>query len=97
MKRFLLALMALGLLGLATQAPAACRWFGTQVECDLGGSQLTIGTQRVPEPTCARAFGRQLETVAGKRDDGPARPGRERRGRSAEWSTGRQLATLPIA
>ena len=60
MKRFLLALMALGLLGLATQAPAACRWFGTQVECDLGGSQLTIGTQRVPEPTCARAFGRQL-------------------------------------
>ena len=60
MQRFLLALMALGLLGLATQASAACRWFGTQVECDLHGSQLTIGTQRVPEPTCARAFGRQL-------------------------------------
>jgi len=60
MKRFLIALMALGLLGLATQAPAACRRFGTQVECDLGRSQVIIGTQRSPEPTCARAFGPQL-------------------------------------
>jgi len=57
MKRFLLTL---GLLGLATQAPAACRWLGTQVECDLGKGQLMIGTQRLPEPTCARAFGPQL-------------------------------------
>jgi hypothetical protein len=60
MKRFLLALTVLGLLGLAPQAPAACRWFGTQVECDLGGSQLMMGTQRLPEPTCARAFGPEL-------------------------------------
>jgi len=60
MKRFLLALMALGLLGLATRAPAACRRFGTQAECDLGGGQLMIGTQRVPEPTCARGFGQPL-------------------------------------
>ena len=52
MTRFLLALpLALGLLGATPQPSAACRWFGTQVECGVGGSQLLIGTQAAAEPT----------------------------------------------
>ena len=50
MTRFLLALMALGLFGATPQASAACRWFGTQLECDLGGNQLVIGTQTAANP-----------------------------------------------
>src|SRR2546427_13178618 len=50
MKRFAPVLMALVLLGAATEAPAACRRFGTQLECDLGGSQLLIGTPAAPAP-----------------------------------------------
>ena len=53
MTRFLLALMALGLFGATPQASAACRWFGTQLECDLGGNQVLIGTQRMAEPSYA--------------------------------------------
>jgi hypothetical protein len=53
--RFLLALMALGLLCVAPQA-SACQWFGTQLECDLGGRQLLIGTQAVAAPAYAGAF-----------------------------------------
>jgi hypothetical protein len=53
--RFLPALLALGLLSAATNAPASCRWFGTQVVCGLGGSQLSIGTQTAVEPTYAAA------------------------------------------
>ncbi len=53
MKRLLSALMAFGLLGAATAAPAACHWFGTQLECDLGGRQLLIGTQTAADPSDA--------------------------------------------
>lgn len=53
--RFPAALLAFGLLSAATNAPAACRWFGTQVLCTLGGSQLSIGTQTAVEPTFAPA------------------------------------------
>src|SRR2546426_12212948 len=60
MKRFAPVLMALVLLGAATEAPAACRRFGTQLECDLGGSQLLIGTQAAPAPPYARAPRPQL-------------------------------------
>jgi hypothetical protein len=56
MTRFLLALMALGLLGAAPQASAACRWYGTQLECDLGGSPLLVGTQTVADPAYAGAL-----------------------------------------
>jgi hypothetical protein len=56
MKRFLLALMVLGLFGATPQASGACRWFGTQLECDFGGSQVLLGTQGVAEPTYARAL-----------------------------------------
>jgi hypothetical protein len=38
------------------QASAACRWFGTQLECDLGGSQVLIGTQELAEPVYAGAL-----------------------------------------
>ena len=56
MKRLLLVLMTLGLLGAVPQAASAsCRWFGTQLECTIGGSQLLIGTQAAAEPAYARA------------------------------------------
>jgi len=60
MMRFPLALMTLGLLAAAAQAPAACRQFGTQLECDLSGSQLLIGTQAAAAPTHAGAPQPQL-------------------------------------
>ena len=56
MTRFLLAVMVLGLFGATPQASAACRWFGTQLECDFGGSQVLIGTQEVTEPAYAGAL-----------------------------------------
>src|SRR5262249_4162049 len=40
----------------APRASAACRWFGTQLECDLGASRVTIGTQVADEPSYARGF-----------------------------------------
>ena len=60
MMRFVLVLMALVLLGTATEAPAACRRFGTQLECALGGSQLLIGTQAEAAPAYAGAPRPQL-------------------------------------
>src|SRR5437899_661578 len=56
MTRFLLALMALGLFGATPQASAACRWFGTQLECDLGESQVLIGTQKMAEAASVAEF-----------------------------------------
>src|SRR5213593_2450671 len=56
MTRFLFALLALGLFGATPEASAACQWFGTQLECDLGGSQVRIGTQEVTEPAYAGAL-----------------------------------------
>jgi hypothetical protein len=54
MTRFLLALLGFGLLAAAPQeALAACRWFGTQLECPIGASQMSIGTQAAAEPTYA--------------------------------------------
>src|SRR5437867_5310435 len=52
MMRLRLASMALGLLAFATHAPAICSRSGTQIACDIGGTQLSIGTQRMAEPTC---------------------------------------------
>src|SRR5207249_10418473 len=60
MMRVVLVLMALVLLGTATEAPAACRRFGTQLECALGGSQLLIGTQAEAAPAYAGAPRPQL-------------------------------------
>src|SRR2546427_365384 len=37
MKRILCTLVALGLVGASSHAWASCRWFGTQLECELGG------------------------------------------------------------
>ena len=56
MTGFRLAVTAAGLLVLATQARAACGWFGTQLECDVGRGQLSLGTQRAAEPACSPAF-----------------------------------------
>src|SRR5438552_15338782 len=56
MMRFALVLMALLLLGTATEAPAACRRFGTQLECALARSQLLIGTQAAAAPAYAGAL-----------------------------------------
>jgi len=65
MMRFALVLTALGLLGAATRAPAACRLFGTQLECDLGGSQLLIGTQAEAAPAYAGALRPRLLQAGG--------------------------------
>ena len=71
MMRFALALMmGLGLLGAATRAPAACLRFGTQLECDVGGSQLLIGTQAAAAPAYAGALRPQL-LQGGAVDDRP--------------------------
>ena len=70
MMRFALVLMALVLLGAATRAPAACRRFGTQLECDLGGSQLLIGTQAAPAPAYGSSLRPQL-LQGGDLDDRP--------------------------
>src|SRR5947208_17124897 len=70
MMRFALVLMALVLLGAAAEAPAACRWFGTQLECDLGGSQLLLGTQEAPAPAYSGALRPQL-LQGGDLDDRP--------------------------
>jgi len=40
----------------APRTSAACRWFGTQLECDVGASRVVIGTQAAEEPTPARSF-----------------------------------------
>jgi hypothetical protein len=49
-------LIMVGVLAAAAQASAACRWFGTQLECDLGASRVVIGTQAAEEPTYARSL-----------------------------------------
>ena len=60
MSRFALLLTALCVLGVATRAPAACREFGTQLECDLGGSQLLLGTQTAAAPAYDRLLRPQM-------------------------------------
>src|SRR2546428_9314610 len=55
MMQLRLAPMALGLLAFATHAPAICSRSGTQIACDVGGTLLSIGTQRMAEPICAKA------------------------------------------
>jgi hypothetical protein len=73
MKRFLCTLVALGLLGVSPRAWASCRWFGTQLECELGGRPLLIGTQAAAEPSYARAFRAQpLHGGGGLFDERPA-------------------------
>lgn len=56
MKRLVRTLVALGLFGASPAAWASCRWFGTQLECELGGRQLSIGTQAALEPSHGGAF-----------------------------------------
>src|SRR5438094_9017414 len=72
MTRFLLGLMALGLFGATPQASAACRWFGTQLQCDLGGNQVLIGTQQVAEPAYAGALRAQPLLQSGELVDARA-------------------------
>ena len=54
--RCLLVVLALGVLGAPLQAMAACRRYGTQLECVLGGRQLVIGTQREADPAYTGEF-----------------------------------------
>jgi hypothetical protein len=56
MTRLVTAVMALGLLAAATPSSAGCRWFGTQLQCDLRGNQVLIGTQAEDEPAYLRPF-----------------------------------------
>jgi len=49
-------ILIMAVLALAPRVWAACRPFGTQLECALGSSRVVIGTQRATPPTCARSF-----------------------------------------
>ena len=49
-------LIMVGVLVVAAHASAACRWFGTQLECSAGTSRVVIGTQAAHEPTYTRSF-----------------------------------------
>lgn len=49
-------LMILGVLAAAPPASAACRSFGTQLECDVGSSRVLIGTQTAGQPSRARSL-----------------------------------------
>src|SRR5215470_9542387 len=44
------ATMLVTLLAGASEASAACGWFGTQLECRLGSSEVVIGTQTADDP-----------------------------------------------
>jgi len=49
-------LIILGVLAAAPPVSAACRSFGTQLECDVGSSRVVIGTQAAEHPTHARSL-----------------------------------------
>jgi hypothetical protein len=49
-------LIMVGLLAAAPRASAACRWFGTQLECGVGARRVVVGTQAAEQPTYARSF-----------------------------------------
>jgi hypothetical protein len=49
-------LMMVAVLAAASHASAACRWFGTQLQCNVGESRVVIGTQAAEEPRPARAL-----------------------------------------
>src|SRR5438034_7608606 len=74
MMRLVPVVMALGLLAAATPSSAACRWFGTQLQCDLGGNQVLIGTQQVAEPAYAGALRAQPLLQSGELLDARALP-----------------------
>jgi len=69
-------LIMVGVLAAAPRPSAACRWFGTQLECDVGASRVTLGTQVADEPTYAPSF--PIHPFHGDRglpdDAAPSRP-----------------------
>ena len=70
MIRLSLLLIMVGAFAAAPRASAACRWFGTQLECNVGKSRLLIGTQAAEKPTLARSFPiRWLHVDGGFPDD----------------------------
>jgi len=63
-------LIIVGVLAAAPSASAACRWFGTQLECDVGTGRVVIGTQAAERPTYASSFPiRSFQGESGFRDD----------------------------
>jgi hypothetical protein len=40
----------------ALPVSAACRWFGTQLECDLAGRSVVLGTQTAEDPRYTRSL-----------------------------------------
>ncbi len=50
MMRFARIAFVVGVLGLASAASAACRSYGTQLECGIGSTWLVVGTQAAEEP-----------------------------------------------
>ena len=48
--------MMIGVLGAPPGASAACRWFGTQLQCDVGSTRIVIDTQAAEEPSPASSL-----------------------------------------
>ena len=46
-------MMMIGVLGVPPGASAACRWFGTQLQCDVGSTRMVIGTQAAEQASPA--------------------------------------------
>jgi hypothetical protein len=51
MKRLGIVVIAGALAVGAPRTPMACEWFGTQLDCDVAGGRVTIGTQTAIDPT----------------------------------------------
>jgi hypothetical protein len=70
-------LMMAGVLAAAPRVSEACRWFGTQLECEFGGNPVVVGSQAADEPTYAKSFPMHLfHGNVGFQDGGGTRSGR---------------------
>ena len=56
MKASTTMLVLAAVLAIAPRVSAACRPFGTQLECDVGTRLVVIGTQAATQPTRAPSF-----------------------------------------
>jgi hypothetical protein len=51
-----MTMMMMGVLGVPPRASAACQWFGTQLQCNVGSTRIVAGTQAAEAPSTASPF-----------------------------------------